>query len=461
MVAQLRKVLGWSATLLVALALRTAAAQQSPAPPAPAQSPSSSLADILKGHNARRLHILYVHGIGDDGPTDRDSYYLRRGMCETLRCDHAHRDGDEIQAPVFANTGQFRANSTPPPLTFLGQPVFPVDASGHSEMWDASAPFFRRYRLTPAEGQPVYVDEINWWPLVFAVKCRDMVAADATLLGADKTNLTNCTQPKVQDPVTGHFSSYPFISQAEAAQLLAIPKQGAAINRAVKNSIMDWRFTDAVLSLGPMRQLLLDGLQQLIQLAVPLPPDPTLDPSQPQEFVIVTHSLGSYLIFAALDTSPLTSSQTSSPAAPYDFSYVLKHTSRVYFLANQLRLLEMANLDLATSSNLSQHLTAWVNARKEMFGSTGPQDEPLAQIVAWNDPSDLLTWEVPQICGISVENHSVKNSFSWFGLIESPTKAHDYYGLNKRVVHEMLHAEERPTPVPPCPSAAPTPAAQP
>jgi hypothetical protein len=402
-----------------------------------------------------------VHGIGDDGPTDRDSYYLRRGICETLGCARAHRDGDEMQAPVFANSGPFLAHSTPPALTFLGQPIFPTDPSGHSEVWDASAPFFRRYKLTPAEGQSVYVDEVNWWPLVFAVKCRYMVAEDAKLLGIDAPKkstpkkprtspLSDCTQPAVQDAATGHYSSFPFITQAEEEQLLALPHRGAYVNREVKNSLMDWGFTDAVLSLGPMRQLLLEGLQQVIQLAVPLPPDPSLDPSQPQEFVIVTHSLGSYLIFAALDSSP----QSSGAATPYDLNYVLEHTSHVYFFANQLRLLEMANLDLAKGPNLTQHLAAWVNAHNRRIASSGGEAEPPARIIAWNDPSDLLTWEVPPICGLVVENHVVKNSFSWFGLIESPTKAHDYYGLNPRVMHEMLYAEERPTPAPACPNSA-------
>lgn len=197
-----------------------------------------------------------------------------------------------------------------------------------------------------------------------------------------------------------------------------------------------------------MRQLLLEGLQQVIQLAVALPADPSLDASEPQEFVIVTHSLGSYLIFAALDSPP-----RSSGATPYDLNYVLEHTSHVYFFANQLRLLEMANLDLARP-NLTQHLAAWVNARNRRIASTGAEAEPPARIVAWNDPSDLLTWEVPQMCGVVVENHIVKNSFSWFGLIESPTKAHDYYGLNRRVMHEMLYARERPTAVQVCPNGA-------
>ena len=435
----------------------SAQSQQPATPPTPATSSTSSLADILKSHNAHRLHILYVHGIGDDGPSDRDSFYLRRGMCETLACDRAHRDGEEIQGPVFANSGHFAAGSTPPSLTFFDQKIFPANARGQ-KMWDASAPFFRRYKLTPSEGQSVYVDEIDWWPLVFAVKCRYMVAEDARLIGVDKPKkstpqkpktspISDCTQPEVPDP-SGHYPSYPFISTEEETNLLSLAHQGAHFNREVKSGLMDWGFTDAVLSLGPMRQLLLEGLQQVIQLAVQLPADPTLDASQAQEFVIVTHSLGSYLIFAALDSPP----QTPSSSAASDFNYVLEHTNRVYFFANQLRLIEMANLD-PTGSGLAQHLTAWVNARKQL----SPQEllnEPRAQIVAWNDPSDLLTWEVPSICGIVVENHTVNNSFDWFGIIESPTKAHDYYGLNKKVIHDMLHSEEKPVEPQPCPNAA-------
>jgi hypothetical protein len=93
-----------------------------------------------------------------------------------------------------------------------------------------------------------------------------------------------------------------------------------------------------------------------------------------------------------------------------------------------------------------------VNARKAYLASVrDTRNEAPAQIVAWNDASDLLTWEVPSLCGVSVKNYTVRNAFNWFGIAEGPSKAHDYYGLNKQVIHEMLHGERIAAPEP-CPT---------
>lgn len=410
---------------------------------------TTSFADVLKNRK-HPLHILYVHGIGDDGLDDYDSYYLRRGICETLHCAKSKKDGVIEGDLIFADSGQFHPHATPPAISFLGETVFPVDASGGSELWDASSPFLRRFRL-PAAGSPVYVDELNWWPLVFALKCKYVVQPDVTLVGPDQTTLNDCSKKKALYKDTGHYASYPFISLDDAAKLGKAPKQGALVNRKLKGSLLDWGFTDAILSLGPMRPILLDGIQQLVQLAIQPPKGEPAEASESPEFIIVTHSLGSYLIFAALDATG-----SGNPGSTSDTSYLLAHTSRVYFFANQLRLLEMANLDVTKNSNLSQHLAGWVTARSKYLTSSGENaNENPPQIIAWNDASDLLTWEVPPLCGIIVENHTVRNTFNWFGLAEGPTKAHDYYGLNRKVINDVLNSNTQAKPQP-CPAANPS-----
>jgi hypothetical protein len=55
-----------------------------------------------------------------------------------------------------------------------------------------------------------------------------------------------------------------------------------------------------------------------------------------------------------------------------------------------------------------------------------------------NDPSDLLTWTVPALGDIRVENYNVKNSTRWLWLIENPTKAHNNYATDKRAIKDML-----------------------
>ena len=67
------------------------------------------------------------------------------------------------------------------------------------------------------------------------------------------------------------------------------------------------------------------------------------------------------------------------------------------------------------------------------------------QIVAWSDPSDLLTWSVPPLDPkiAVVKNLTIKNAHHWFWLIESPTKAHTRYDQNKRVIETMLPKPKR------------------
>jgi hypothetical protein len=50
----------------------------------------------------------------------------------------------------------------------------------------------------------------------------------------------------------------------------------------------------------------------------------------------------------------------------------------------------------------------------------------------------LLTWTVPALEDIHVENYTVKNSTHWFWLIANPTAAHSNYATDKRAIKEML-----------------------
>jgi hypothetical protein len=61
------------------------------------------------------------------------------------------------------------------------------------------------------------------------------------------------------------------------------------------------------------------------------------------------------------------------------------------------------------------------------------------QIVAWSDPNDLLSWEVPQIEGVHVVNIRVQNpGFKVPPFLESPTDAHANYGKNREVLRLIL-----------------------
>jgi hypothetical protein len=198
--------------------------------------------------------------------------------------------------------------------------------------------------------------------------------------------------------------------------------------------------------LGPLRLYVLDGIRQLIlksqgDSTTAGVSDRTRQPFDP-EYIIVGHSLGSYLIFSALDINQTTTKTTTVQQSANRFDQILERTSMVFFLANQLRLLELASLDGPSERNFATHLESWGHLRCDYLKSKpgASQGCRLPRITALNDPSDLLTWTVPNLPGVEVENYTVKNSTRWFWIIENPTKAHNNYARHKRAIREMLQS---------------------
>lgn len=413
--------------------------------PAAPSSQTTSLGDSLHRTDGKQLHIFYLHGIGSDGPGDHDSLALRQGICDFVKDCMVYageRDGTE-----YADQDEFALNTPPPPLKYLGQEIWRKDHTGDSSMeWNAAAPFVVHWKLARNHNAPtIYVDEINWWPLVFSLKCRQIVESDASLVGPNADRIKLCSRKEPDRSEDGRFISYDWIPSEDAPRFLALAHRGALVNRKLKSGILDWGFSDAVLALGPLRTYLLDGIRQLILKSVAISPEGIRGgeaiPRDDQEYVIVSHSLGSYLIFAALDIGPATLKTSTVQNSGNAFEEILKRTSLVYFFANQLRFLELASLDGASDKNLAAHLEDWGRLRCEYLTASPGAIQPCARpkIVALSDPSDLLTWTVPeQIASVEVQNVMVKNTRHWFWLIASPTKAHDNYAKNKNAVGQML-----------------------
>ena len=216
----------------------------------------------------------------------------------------------------------------------------------------------------------------------------------------------------------------------------------------IKQSMSDWQFPDAVMSLGQLHTLLVDGIRQLILKSVAVPGTSiamaagasplTLAPTE--EFVIVTQSLGSYLVFSALDIGP---KETQTPLVVQSagaFEHVMKQTSLVYFFANQLSLMELANLDESPGDEFVSHLEMWGKLHCEFEKEQNP-GEPcrLPKILALSDPSDLLTWRAPKLDTVEVHNYRVKNAPHWLWLFENPMKAHINHSSDKQAIREMLN----------------------
>ena len=408
---------------------------------APSAAPSQShvsLADSIRHPHGREIHIFYIHGIGSDGPDDYDSLALRKSICDYLK-DCTTPAGSAIGSWDYADQLEFQVDAPVPPLLYMDGPVWK-----DQEEWRAATPYAIHYQLARSAGPTLYVDELNWWPLTFSLKCRQIVASDAEFVAPNKERIEVCSRRVPNPDVPLRFKCYDWITKDEAAQMLKLPSNGARANRALKNGLMDWGFSDAVMALGPLRPYIQHALRQLILKSLTDSPEAKAnDPARPpldQEFIIVSHSLGSYLIFSALNVDAEQADSSSNQGTGKEFQQILARTSLVYFFANQLRLLELASLDGATDRNLVTHLEAWGKVRCDYLKSlpdSGQQCQP-PRITALNDPSDLLTWTVPSLPTVEVKNLKVKNATHWFGLIENPTPAHNHYVRDKQVIKEML-----------------------
>jgi hypothetical protein len=411
----------------------------------PEEQRVESLANSLKRADTQ-LHIFYVHGMADEGPGHSGSEDLRKSICKHLK-DCTTTEGVLDGNREYADKGSFTLDAPAPQLSYLGEQIWKSrQGASLSEGWNASAPFVDHWKLSRTDPRvpPIYVDEINWWPLVFAVKCRQIVANDATLAGPSKTYLDKCSSLKPDPTTPGRFLSYSWIEPLDAQKLKAMRARGALINRSVKSYVLDWGFTDAVLALGQMQPYLLEGIRQLVGRSVNVAADgsrgETVERAPNQEFVIVTHSLGSYLMLAALDITEAEAA-AATQTQKQRFEYILSRISTVYFFANQLRLLELANLDNSTSANMVRRLELWGQLHTNYLASLSvstPSHLARPHIVAWSDPSDLLTWNVPELQTVVVENRSVKNSTHWLWLLERPALAHGNYATNKNVIRVML-----------------------
>jgi hypothetical protein len=334
------------------------------------------------------------------------------------------------------------------------------------------------------------LDEINWWPLVLSLKCGRVIAPEAHVSGPDRYLLQVCSTQSAQDP-DGSGRFYPWIMPDQAAKLEKIKPRGALINRQLKAGLVDWGLSDVLMAVGPLGGILRDGVRQLMAKSAAFDPNAagadsnaasgigkydwrsqlSRDNVLDQEFIGVTHSLGSYLLFNTLNPEfSATSDENLSPsdaarktAEENAIRYIFERTSLMYFFANQLEMLEITNLESPLSdsetamksrglapapmvptspaANFRSLVNRWEGYQTNFQAVLHPADgaaREKVQVVAWSDPSDVITYRVPKIGDVEVVNLYVKNATRWFGLIESPRKAHAGYAKNVDVLRVMF-----------------------
>ncbi len=411
--------------LVMAALLSTAACAPALVEAGPGRlSDTVSLGRAIQDAGPRTTHILFVHGMRADGPHTSDAFVA--GMAERLHPLGFRRDTPVPDIPV--DVGEW-----PEDARYAGARIWLS-----RQQWDASRPFVQRHVLRRADGAVVVLDEINWWPLLFPLKCRFLLLPEAELTGADIAHLRLCSKPWGGGPG--------WLSQAEVDEASAkhpAGGRGAVLNRALKQQIFDWGLSDAVIALGPGRLYIRRAMQRAFAAALPFEGRT----AEQQDFTIISESLGSFAVLDALRPD-------EGEEGPVDLA--LDRSASLYFFANQIALLELARLtgiegEVAAADIIrsappvgaagtgtfvrKQHLSPLAGlARWQEEMSLRSGHTKTRQIIAFSDPSDLLTWRVPSIKGVTVVNVHAHNGATLFGLLADPVAAHTGHSRNRRVL---------------------------
>jgi len=383
------------------------------------------------------VHIFYVHGMGATGPGA--SAQFREELCKRLKgC-----------SPLKISSTVHRVDlGDRPKVTVGGSDIWDDDTK-----WKRSQPFKITYTLPRGSGEPVVVEEVNWWPLLLPFKCKMLVGPDAKLSGANKEQIEICKRD--HHVLTGDNESplyYPWLKdfQLEPATSFWGRRGGAALNASLKQSIMNWGMADAVLVNGPMRSYFHKAMRSAFGASLP---KDQLD----RRFVIISESLGSFVTLDAF----------GSDVSNSIFSGILRRTYALYMFANQYALLELGRVDMGSSGgqqsvsavspgenppqrasqapeaqSVLRALEKWADpgegGNEALSPTFGTSRKEVRQIIAFNDPSDVLTFPMPCVRGAVVVNVDVRQSFNVFGLFADPIGAHTAHATSADVLRIMF-----------------------
>lgn len=398
-------------------------------------SKTASLGDRLARQEVP-VHIFYVHGMGATGPGA--SAQFREELCKRLKGCSPREITSKVHRVDLGDR---------PKVTVGGSDIWDDD-----EKWKRSQPFKITYELPRDSGPPVVVEEVNWWPLLLPFKCKMLVGPDAKLSGANKEQIEICKRD--HDVPTGVNESPPYSPwlkdfQLEPATSFWGRRGGAALNASLKQSIMNWGMADAVLVNGPMRGYFQKAMRSAFGASL----------SKDQlnrRFVIISESLGSFVTLDAFG------SDNSEGEGESVFSIILKRTYDLYMFANQYALLELGRVKIGSSDEQQTENAVSSERNPPQPAPQAPEaqsvlralekwadNEALSptfdigrtevrQIIAFNDPSDVLTFPMPCVGGAWVVNVDVRQSFNVFGLFADPIGAHTAHATSADVLRVMF-----------------------
>ncbi|WP_250481283.1 hypothetical protein [Caballeronia sp. GAOx1] len=242
-------------------------------------------------------------------------------------------------------------------------------------------------------------------------------------------------------------------------------KRDAALNRKLKDSILNDCLADAVIYQGISREEMSTQMQKAILQALATSgkadekaktDTPTmikrLENSNLPDLVVITDSLGSKIAFDALWKLK----ERSETARATDIT--IRRISQIFMRANQLPILALADYQIAQKSNgetlkkpgtkkaMPQAQPTAPNYPPDPLGALFSSNKSVAiaqpTIVSFTDPNDLLSYVLAsspnrERMGYSVVDVVTSNARTYFGIIERPDNAHLDYEMNAAVTEAI------------------------
>ena len=231
-------------------------------------------------------------------------------------------------------------------------------------------------------------------------------------------------------------------------------KKRASLNRSIKSMLFNDAFADAVLYLS-------GGYKPKIQEPVTNTLFKILSDgfSSKDEFVIITHSLGSKLTFDSLNVLAERLSRTD-PKQAQILTNLAVQTAYLIMLANQIPLLRLGETNLVVDSAppaKAKAIQQFLDMRQEGLDRKAPSSisrtNAILRIIAVSDPNDLLSYSIEKTNLVSASSANVDfgnvlmcNTPVLLGWIAHPLDAHQDYFQNPKLIKLLLngyHKKER------------------
>jgi len=359
----------------------------------------------------RPLHVLIIHGMGTPAP------YQFEGFIKAL-ADRFGLVQTRLPATGPQPPGCYPATPAQQALAHPFPRPIPIDDLPP----DASAQLYTySFGPTPDDKPKLIVSYLLWAPLTEGIKCG-------------------------------------LASKEEGTDM---PPRQAFANFA--KDFIDDKLADVVLYGGTYRESVMRPSLQAA-LCIVIGGKPSRDGKTCQHggyserTVIITHSLGGYMMMDAIDDELRREKAGAKSAA----RTLLENTQFIYMMANQLALLDLTTLNgyprrlegATTEADIAEHFARRWAAIKLRSPVRPPQAEAAGtphttrQIVAFSDPNDILSWRLKRYDlklppsewkSVKLTNVYLSNAeFSVPLLFSDPTTAHFGYFDNQSVIDMLV-----------------------